>query len=366
MPRWGDQSGSGSGRGYGSFGGGAGPAGSWRDAMARAFRGNPLTWAFPLYSAWGIRVRIHVFFILMIIFEFLGTLAPGAPGLKFVAPIWLGLFLLVLLHEYGHCFTCRRVGGEADDILMWPLGGLASCRPPHDWRADLWTTIGGPAVNAALVVPLGALVLALTGRWETVIFYPFELNPVWGALGGSYLAIIAWSLYFTNWMLLLFNVLLPMYPMDGGRILHAILWARMGHAPATRLVVRIGLGVAAGLAVFAIVFNTTRLIGLAIFGGITCWMEMQRQAMMGDDFGSGESWRGGPAAESPEARRAIAQQNRESERQRKQRERDNQRVAAEQSEVDRLLDKIRDHGMQSLSPKERKFLEAATKRRRGA
>lgn len=134
MPRWRDQDGSGPGRGYGPYGGGGGggTGGSWRDAMARAFRGNPLTWAFPLYTAWGIRVRIHVFFILMMVFEFLGTLSLNNLGFTYVASIWLSMCVLVLLHEYGHCFTCRRVGGEADDILMWPLGGLASCRPPHD------------------------------------------------------------------------------------------------------------------------------------------------------------------------------------------------------------------------------------------
>jgi hypothetical protein len=81
--------------------------------------------------------------------------------------------------------------------------------------------------------------------------------------------------------------------------------------------------------------------------------------MMGDDFGEGgEAWRGGPA---PGARRALA----ESERQRKRRAAQAARAAQEEAEVNRLLDKIRESGMQSLSARERKFLEEATKRRRG-
>lgn len=342
--------------GMGQRGGGGG--GRWREAMGRMFSANPLSWALPLYTAWGIRVKIHIIFLFIIIFELLGALGPNGPGLVFVAPMMLGLFLLVLLHEYGHCFTCRRVGGEADEILMWPLGGLAMCRPPHDWRADLWTTVGGPAVNAALVVPLGGVVMLLGGGWESVVFNPFDLNPVMGGLGGSWARIVAWSLYFSNWMLLAFNVLLPMYPMDGGRILHALLWSRMGHTRATRIVVKVGFAAAIGLFLFAMVFNQSRLLGIAIFGGLTCWLEWQRLKMMGGD--EDEAWRGGPGG-GEEVRRALA----ESERQRKKRQQESARVEREQAEVDRLLDKIRDQGMQSLSGKERKFLEEATKRRRG-
>lgn len=341
----------------GGFGGGGG--GRWREGLARVFSGNMFSWALPLYTAWGIRVRVHVFYILMVIFELFDALKPNGPGLSFVGPMLLTLFVLVLLHEYGHCFTCRRVGGEADDILMWPLGGLASCRPPHEWRADLWTTIGGPAVNAILVLPLAGLVLALGGGMEAVIFNPFDLNPVVGGLGGSWPLIIAWSCYFSNGMLLAFNVLLPMYPMDGGRILQAILWSRMGHTRATRLVVQIGFGIAGALFLFSVVFDQSRLGGLALFGGITCWMEWQRLKMMGGD--ESEAWRGGVGT-SDRVRRALA----ESERERKQREQEAATIRDEQAEVDRLLDKIKDKGMQSLSGRERKFLEEATRRRRGA
>lgn len=337
--------------------GGSG-GGRWRSALGRVFGDgqNPLSWALPLYSAWGIRVRIHIFFILIILFELLGAMVMNRAGLAFIAPVMFGLFLMVLLHEYGHCIACRAVGGEADEILMWPLGGLAYCRPPHDWRSDLWTTLGGPAVNVVLAAPLGGLVLLLGGGWDALMFNPFEPMAVMSGLGGSYWLVIAWSMYFTNAILLAFNVLLPMYPMDGGRILHALLWARMGHARATRIAVSVGLGIAIAVALFSFVTGQTRLLGVAVFGAVTCWMERKRLEMMGGM--EDEAWRGGGGGAAAGAGAA--------ERERRRRAKEAERERAEQAEVDRLLDKIRDHGMQSLSGKERKFLERATKRRRGA
>src|SRR5204863_6917894 len=90
---------------------------------------NPFEWAVPLYTAWGIRVRIHLVFVLMIIAELLLSFVKDAIGWQYKALGLGSLFVLVLLHEYGHCIACRRVGGTADQILMWPLGGLAYCAP---------------------------------------------------------------------------------------------------------------------------------------------------------------------------------------------------------------------------------------------
>lgn len=351
MGRFGGQRGG----GYDDHGGGGG---RWREGVGRAFSGNPFSWAFTLYRAWGIRVRVHFFYIIWVIIKMLQSMPQGQLGAAYMGIILASLFVLVLLHEYGHCIVCRRVGGEADDILMWPLGGLASCRPPFAWRAHLWTTIGGPAVNAILVVPLGALVMLLGGRWESVVFNPFDLGPVVGGLGGSWALITAWSFYFTNWSLLAFNVLLPMYPMDGGRILQALLWARLGHIRATRIVVKMGFGAAITLFLFAVVFEQGVLMAIACFGGFACFQEWQQLKMMGD---GDEAWRGGSGDTQEDVRRAVQQ----SERQRKKREAERRAAEDEQAQVDVLLDKIKDQGMQSLSAKERRFLEEATKRARG-
>jgi Zn-dependent protease len=173
-------------------------------------------------------------------------------------------------------------GGEADEILMWPLGGLASCTPPHRWDAALWTTVGGPAVNAVLLVPLGLAVWLLTGETRAAVFNLFAPGAVWilldspGSTALHLLKITLWSFHYANALLLAFNVLIPMYPMDGGRIVHALLWRRLGHRDATRIAAIVGLVAAGVMAVFAIVFSELVLLALALFGGIICYTELQR------------------------------------------------------------------------------------------
>jgi stage IV sporulation protein FB len=321
-----------------------------------------------LYRAWGIQVKIHIVFIIMIIARLIWSLPQNQIGPAFVMMAMASLFILVLLHEYGHCFACRRVGGTADQILMWPLGGLASCAPPHHWRADLITTIGGPAVNAVLW-PVFAVILWLivpAGAASSVlIFNPFDPAIAIGSLrladGSQPLWLVGlWWAYYMNIILLGLNVLLPMYPMDGGRIMHALMWRKMGHWKATSLAVNIGIGIAVVLFIVAITGNAILLAGLAAFGGIVCWIERRRLKMHGDpvlgeagyDFSRG--YLGMPGAEADEddsySRRA------EERRLKKEEE--------EQVELDRILAKIADTGMASLTGREKRWLEKTTQKRR--
>ncbi|MFN0131932.1 MAG: site-2 protease family protein [Phycisphaerales bacterium] len=317
---------------------------------------NPLDWSIPLYTAWGIRVRLHVVFAFMILAEIISFIPRDGIGLKFRVMSMATLFVLVLLHEYGHCIACRRVRGTADQILMWPLGGLASCAPPHHWLPSLITTLGGPGVNLVLWPVLGAVLLALNQGWGAVVFNPFSpgavISTLKPALGMSLdVVVLVWWTYYMNAVLFLFNMLLPMYPMDSGRVLHALLWRRMGHDPAMAITVRVGLVVAVALLVIAMPTNNGRLIGLAIFGGITCYLEKRRLAMTSE---------GMPLPPMPKeederdlVRRAAAA--------RKQRE----KAEREQAELDRLLAKIASQGMASLTRAERAWLDRTSKRKRG-
>src|SRR4051812_5136754 len=97
----------------------------FRDVMGRIFGDsrNIWGWSLPLYRAWGIQVRLHLLFLFMIGWQLIAALIHGGGELQWTA-MWIGtLFGLVLLHEYGHCIACRWVGGTADQILLWPLGG---------------------------------------------------------------------------------------------------------------------------------------------------------------------------------------------------------------------------------------------------
>ncbi|TVQ62611.1 MAG: hypothetical protein EA378_04585 [Phycisphaerales bacterium] len=309
----------------------------------------------PLYSAWGIRVKAHLFFIVYVIAMLLWSIPQSGIGPGYMALGMLALFGTVLLHEYGHCFACRWVGGEADEVLMWPLGGLATVLPPEDWKSHLWTVLGGPAVNAVLWPVFAVLVLAMTGvTWSAVLFNPFApglglgaaqtaaTTPVWLVTG-------AWWLMYINLILLAFNMLVPMYPMDAGRTIQALLWRSMGQRRATEITVTIGLVAAGVMAVAGIVFSETLLLALAIFGGLTCWLERRRLRFEGgDDFGA--VYAGGAASIDEDEPPGPS----------KRELREQERVAAEREEVDRILAKISQQGMASLTPKERKALEKAS------
>lgn len=331
------------------------------DGMRRVFGSgeNPMGWSLPLYTAFGITVRVHIFFIIWMAFRLIGSyLRPDALGLMYTATMMAVLFGIVLLHEYGHCIACRWVGGEADEILLWPLGGLAYCRPPHHWKADLITVIGGPLVNVILIPILAVPLLILGGGTQWVIFNPFTPGVVFGDPAmNSFLKIMLFWAYYLNWILLLFNICLPMFPMDGGRIVQTILWRFVGWRRSMEIATTIGLFGAGCLAVFGLTTNTMLYVMLALFGGFTCWAQKQQLRMMaaGPEFGIG----------APNLRLAQQHEQRQLARRRKRQARAQEHEAKNAEELDRILRKIREAGMSSLTRAERKFLEKDTQRRRG-
>jgi len=315
---------------------------------------NPLSWAIPIGDVAGIAVKLHLLFLVYVVGQMLWSIKGGAAGLSFTALAMGALFALVLLHEFGHCFACRFVKGEANEIILWPLGGLAMCAPPDTWRANLVTAVGGPLVNVA-IFPITSAALALAGYPGMILFNPFDPLVSVGMFG-DYGTIALWWLHYVNLLLLGFNVLLPMYPMDGGRILHAILWRSRGKRWASDVTTIVGYVAAGVVGVFGIVTNETLLLAIAAFGALICYRE--RQMMRFEDEiaygGIGETYDLRPdLAEAPESESP-------SKRQQRQREREE----AEQREVDRILDKIARLGMDSLSRGERKTLRRATNKRR--
>jgi stage IV sporulation protein FB len=323
---------------------------------------NPLSWSVPLFRFAGIAVRMHIVFIIYIVIELLRSeFSPSreAPpvGFEFMALLLGCLALIVLLHEFGHCFACRWTGGVADEILMWPLGGLAYCKPEHTPRSHFITAAGGPLVNVAICVVCGVALGAITGVWWGVALP----NPlfVWDPIFADPPVLTSWwmiGLYFVNALslvLLLFN-LLPMFPLDGGRLLQAVLWPKLGYATSMRFAVRIGFVGAVLLGVFGAVMGRWMLVGIAVFGGVTCYMTIKQlaytNAMLG--FESDEYLTGG-FDDSKEEKVSRRDRRREKEEARRQRE---------MEEVDRILAKIKASGMESLTGREKRLLHKATER----
>ncbi|MCC5824095.1 MAG: hypothetical protein LAT64_12450 [Phycisphaerales bacterium] len=309
---------------------------------------NPLRWGLPMGRVAGIRLRVHWLFVLYILSQVIFTLPRHQAGVVFVLPLMASLFVLVLLHEIGHCIACRRAGGEADEIVLWPLGGLAFCRAPHDWRAELRTTLGGPLVNLALLPVFAGALFAATGAWSAVLPNPFDLGgsildleTAYGSMPWWLIAL--WSLHTANLVLLGFNLLVPMYPLDAGRVVQCLVWARAGHHRSLWVAAHVGLAVAAGLSVLGLVLMDGKmLLAIGLFGGVVCWMERRRlQFLAGAE----------PGLDVPPAPVATAEPEEDD-------------PVAGREEVDRILDKIARTGMKSLSAREKRVLKRATERSR--
>jgi len=169
---------------------------------------------------------------------------------------YLALFLIVLTHEFGHALACRQVGGTANRIMLWPLGGVAYVDPPQRPGATLWSIAAGPLVNVALLPVLGAAVLM--GRslgWQHSMHDAYVLMR-------SILAI--------NIGLLVFNTL-PIYPLDGGQILRSLLWFVMGRARSLLVATTLGILGVVGFFVLAALAHSFWLGAIAAFMLMNCW-----------------------------------------------------------------------------------------------
>jgi Zn-dependent protease len=178
-----------------------------------------------LFKFSGIQVYLHFSWFIIAAYEF--TQRSGV----YNSPIWaaceyLALFAIVLLHEFGHSLACRQVGGSAEQIVLWPLGGIAFVNPPRRPGAVLWSIAAGPLVNVVLMPVLAIVLVIMRARGlaeEAPDFYHFV-----SMIG------------FINGWLLIFN-LMPVYPLDGGQILRALLWFPLGEIRSLQIASAIGL-----------------------------------------------------------------------------------------------------------------------------
>ncbi len=197
-------------------------------------------------SRWfGIPVQLHWTFILVVAWLFYRGWEAGwdvQQSLRAGLPL-LALFGCVILHEFGHALTARRYGVVTRDIVLSPIGGVARMtRLPDKPMQEMWVAAAGPLVNLAL----GGLLLIPVLLHEATrqrLIHLFDTNSNFLFLNlnlGEYLLL---SLLLLNGLLAIFN-LLPAFPMDGGRILRALLSIRFGRRQATLFATRLGQGLA--------------------------------------------------------------------------------------------------------------------------
>ncbi|HET9178646.1 MAG TPA: site-2 protease family protein [Terriglobia bacterium] len=208
-----------------------------------------------LFSFKGIDVFLHWSWFLIALLE-IESRSRAYSSITWNVLEYLALFVIVLLHEFGHALACRQVGGRANTILLWPLGGIAYVQPPQRPGATLWSIAAGPLVNVALVPVLWALVMM-----SSVLGWSRSAPDVHTFL--STLALI-------NGVLLIFN-LLPIYPLDGGQILRSVLWFWLGRARSLMAASAIGMVGVAGLFLFSYWTHSLWNAAIAAFVLIYCW-----------------------------------------------------------------------------------------------
>src|SRR5580698_250163 len=194
--------------------------------------------AIHLFQIAGIDVFLHWSWFVVAIIE-IGYLKNRYTSLLWSALEYLALFLIVLMHEFGHALACRQVGGTANRIMLWPLGGVAYVSPPQRPGATLWSIAAGPLVNVALLPVLGGAFFAVRAMgWQLAMPDAYHLisSVLWIDIG-----------------LLAFN-LLPIYPLDGGQILRSLLWFMLGRGRSLATATVIGF------------------IGIAGFVALAAWM----------------------------------------------------------------------------------------------
>jgi Zn-dependent protease len=352
---------------------------------------DPFAWSIPMGRVFGITIRIHWLFP----FVALGLILRVAfykpyPEYKVPDGSWADAALLmailfgtVLLHEFGHCFGARSVDGDAQEVLLWPLGGLANCEVPHRPWAHFVTTAAGPGVNLVIALFCALLLLFVADRayqppWNPLDF-PFrgldgtvemrtwagvtvKLSPYSGVV---WLARIFWVSYF----LFLLNIVLVGFPLDGGRLLQSILWPSLGYRQSMLVVVFTGFVVVFIVGLYAIMKEQILALCLALFIFFSCqkqWVILEtggEEGLFGYDFSQGYTSLEREQPPAPAAPPRVSWWKRWRQRRAAQRlQKEQEQRKADETRLDELLDKVHREGQASLTDEERRFMKRVSDR----
>jgi Zn-dependent protease len=212
-----------------------------------------MKWSTKIAKLAGIDIYIHFTFFLLLAWIALvyynqgQSLAAASAGVAFI----LVIFSCVVMHELGHALTARRYGIKTRDIILLPIGGVARLeRMPDKPAQELWVALAGPAVNVAIALLLAGFL------YVTNSFTPIgQLTNATASFAERVMAV--------NIFLIIFNMI-PAFPMDGGRVLRALLAMRLPYAKATQYAATLGQGIAILFGVFGLFFNPLLLL-IALF-----------------------------------------------------------------------------------------------------
>ena len=217
-----------------------------------------MKWSWRIFTAFGIEVNVHATFLLLLLLGLFSAWNDGGGlygGLSAVLVI-LAVFACVVLHEFGHSLMARRFGVRTRDITLYPIGGMARLEKiPDDPRQELPIALAGPVVNLVIAAVLAAAGLLFGWGPETDVLH----GKIFGSAQG-----FLWWLVSINLALALFNFI-PAFPMDGGRVLRALLALKMDYVKATRIAVSVGQALAFAFGLYGLLNGHFLLTLVAFF-----------------------------------------------------------------------------------------------------
>lgn len=306
-------------------------------------------WSFPIGRLLAIRIRIHWSFPLFVLSEFLKPRS----DLSLTAAWLLILFLTVLIHEYGHCLMARRLGQQVHEIMLWPLGGLAYIAPSRTAADDIKVTLAGPLVHIPLALLFTIGLFALGDPPTLASLNPFNSM----VMGNSWWTLLMHYGLMIQVVLFCFNLLLPVYPLDGGRIFVAYFSTRW---PAKRVAY-----VACALtlvAVLAFLWHGMLLMGLFVgFSAFQLFMLARRNALEMHPmfhYAPRSTYR-------PAARPRHLKMVKSAPKPPPPPPPVETKPSPREQDIDRILDKIRIEGMAALTSEEKNLLDEHSSRLRG-
>jgi stage IV sporulation protein FB len=331
-------------------------------------RDNPLFWSFPCGNWFMTRVRVSLLVPLLI------ACAIPKFGLKMSLVLGAVFLLSLLIHEFAHIFAVRLTGGVGNEILIWPLGGLAFVQPTATFRSQFLTPAAGPFAN---LVVCGAIAIAppmlRSGAFPTVLNpLIFPVDPT-HALGDAWLADVLKVGFWCNWILLLVN-LLPVFPLDGIRMTLAVLKNRIDIESAVESAIRISFVVSVLAMGAGLLFDSSWVVFFGALVLVYTFLEYVQlrtadtldDSFMGYDFSQGYTSLERSSKQSQPAgqrRKGWLEGWREKRRAEKEK-RVKLEVEQAQAQLDAILEKVHQQGMSSLSDAERRQLNRASARLR--
>lgn len=338
-----------------------------------------LTFSFPMGHWLGARVRLSILMPVVLLAVIWRMDVVGNPGNIFWALLAGAIILYsVLLHELAHVLAARMTGGDAEEIILWPLGGLIAAQPGPGIRSAFWTTFAGPASN--LLVALMCMPPLYSADALIPLLNPF---PGFAIEDGPTLGLTSLRIAFAvNWCLALIN-LIPLVPLDGGHALRWFLSLRFTDMESRDLMLRLGLVASLLGLLIGFVMDVSSLAALSAFVLILHIHETMRsyqtptlaadESFRGYDFSEGYTSLDRSAPEWTDAEAGSSEEDFSKsgilERWRSRREEERQRREAEEKRrddrlLDGILEKLHTHGREALDAAELSVLDRVSQRLR--